>query len=183
MLTREDIQRQITVVAVIAMKESSLLLPVDRIVGGIEVQNDFFRRRFIGCDECIDHPAVNLVGIHRNFLVSFLRPHFGTGQLQPIQRALARQRLSPVAGLPPVASQRNRPYRWPRRASDRCVVGRDRSGLHIPDTGHTPVAQSIPSPCARSIAGPDDRRNIRQVPRPVRFVFRLPSTAGHPRRM
>src|SRR5712671_2889858 len=50
-LSAEDVQREIAIVSVIAMEESPFLLPVQRIVGSIQVQNDFFRLLPVGCEE------------------------------------------------------------------------------------------------------------------------------------
>ena len=43
MLAAEDVQRQITVMAVIAVEKAAFLFPVERIVGGIQVQYDLLR--------------------------------------------------------------------------------------------------------------------------------------------
>ena len=39
----EDVQRQITVAIVIAVEEAPLLMPVQRIIGGVQVQHDLLR--------------------------------------------------------------------------------------------------------------------------------------------
>jgi hypothetical protein len=44
MISAEDIQRQVTVVPVVAVKETRLLLPVQRRVGRIQVQHDLCGR-------------------------------------------------------------------------------------------------------------------------------------------
>ena len=105
MFSREDVQRQVAVVAVVAVKEPSFLVAMDRIVGGIQVQNDLRGLRFVGRDKRVDHPPVDLVAIHGDLLVPLLAIDLLCGQFQPVQRALACQRLSPVSGLPPVFSQ------------------------------------------------------------------------------
>src|SRR6201987_3203 len=50
-LSAKDVQRQIAVVSIVAMEESPFLLPVQRIVGSIQVQNDFLRLLPMGCQE------------------------------------------------------------------------------------------------------------------------------------
>ncbi len=40
MLAAEDVQRQVAVVAVVAVEEAALLLAVQRVVGGVEVEHD-----------------------------------------------------------------------------------------------------------------------------------------------
>jgi hypothetical protein len=43
MLSTKDVQRQITVFPIIAVKEPSFLLAVQGIVGRVDIQNDAFR--------------------------------------------------------------------------------------------------------------------------------------------
>ena len=45
MLPREDVQREITVVAVVTVKEPAFLLAMDRVVGRIQIQHDLLGRR------------------------------------------------------------------------------------------------------------------------------------------
>ena len=47
MLAAEDVQRQVAVLVVVAVKEAPLLMPVQRIIGGIQVQHDL-----IGASRC-----------------------------------------------------------------------------------------------------------------------------------
>ena len=47
MLPREDVQREITVVAVVTVKEPAFLLAMDRVVGRIQIQHDLLGRRFV----------------------------------------------------------------------------------------------------------------------------------------
>ena len=41
----EHIERQVAVVVVIAVEETSLLMPMQRVVGSVEVEDDLRRRR------------------------------------------------------------------------------------------------------------------------------------------
>lgn len=50
-LAAEHIQWQIAVAVVIAMKEAAFLLAVQRVVGGVEVQHEFFGRALEAGDE------------------------------------------------------------------------------------------------------------------------------------
>ena len=43
MLARKDVQRQVAIVAVVAVKETALLIAVQRVVGGVQVQHDALR--------------------------------------------------------------------------------------------------------------------------------------------
>jgi hypothetical protein len=42
-IATEDIQRQIAVVAVVAVKKATLLFPVQRIIGGVQIEHDLLR--------------------------------------------------------------------------------------------------------------------------------------------
>ena len=57
-------------------------------------------------DKYIDHPSVDLLFMHHDLLVPLLARGIRLGQFQPIQRALAGQRLAPIRNLVPVLSQR-----------------------------------------------------------------------------
>lgn len=48
MLATEDVERQVAVVTVVAVEEPSLLVTMDRIVGGIEIKNDLPRGVIVG---------------------------------------------------------------------------------------------------------------------------------------
>ena len=50
----EDVERQIAVAVVIAVEEAPLLMPVQRIVGGVEIEDDLLRRRAVRLEEEID---------------------------------------------------------------------------------------------------------------------------------
>jgi hypothetical protein len=44
----EDVKRQVAVAIVIAVEEAPLLVPVKRVVGGIEIEDDLPRRTRVG---------------------------------------------------------------------------------------------------------------------------------------
>ena len=50
----EHVKRQIAVAVVIAMEETLFLLPVQRVVGGVEVQGDLWWCRGMGVDKQVD---------------------------------------------------------------------------------------------------------------------------------
>src|SRR5215469_13533007 len=50
----EDVKRQVAVAIVIAVEEAPLLVPVQRVVGGIEIEDDLPRRTRVGLDKQID---------------------------------------------------------------------------------------------------------------------------------
>jgi hypothetical protein len=65
MLAAEDVQRQIAVTSVVAVEERALLVAVQRIIGGIEIQSDPPRQLVVGLEEQIHQlsiPAVRFLG-------------------------------------------------------------------------------------------------------------------------
>ena len=82
-------------------------------------------------------------------IVSLLRIHFCSGQ-----GTLARQRLSPVPGLPPVLQRIGFLH---RHRQHRVLV----MGLRSPQI-HTRVAPTTPLPCVRSTSGPDENVSVSQ---------------------
>ncbi len=93
MLAAEDVQRQIAVAAVVAVKEAPFLLTVQRIVGGIQIQPDFFRGPRVRFDKQIDQQPVDTLSVGHDPLVTTPRSRFRTAQLQSIERARTRQRI------------------------------------------------------------------------------------------
>src|SRR5271163_1070544 len=54
MRAAEDVQRQIAIAIIVTVKEPTLLMPVQRVVGGIEVEDDLLRRMLVRLHEQID---------------------------------------------------------------------------------------------------------------------------------
>lgn len=79
-LATEDIQRQVTIVAVIAMKEPALLISVNQIVGNIQIQNDLCWLLRIRLDEVIHHQPIDRVRIDDDLLVPLRCSRFGHRQ-------------------------------------------------------------------------------------------------------
>ena len=53
----EDVERQVAVAVVIAVEEAPFLVPMQRIVGGIEIEDDLPRRPDMGIEKQIDEQA------------------------------------------------------------------------------------------------------------------------------
>ena len=85
----KNIQRQVTVGFVIAVKEAPFLLAMQRIVGGIEIERDLAGRRAMRLDEQIDEQPVHRLRVVADLVVP-RRLRFR--QFQPVQRRLARHR-------------------------------------------------------------------------------------------
>ena len=69
MLADEDVQRQVAVVALVAVKEASLLMPVEAVVGGVEVQHDLPR---LPLDVEIHQHVIDRGGVEDDLLVAGL---------------------------------------------------------------------------------------------------------------
>jgi hypothetical protein len=77
------------------VEEPSLLLAVQRVVRRIQIQNDFPGRLRVSLQEQFDQQAIHPVFVQHDLLVTAVGPL--PRQLQPVQRALARQRLARIA--------------------------------------------------------------------------------------
>src|SRR3954462_3384605 len=106
MLAAKDVQRQITIVAVVAVKEASFLFAVEGIVGGIQVQNNFLRRLRVGFQKHLDQELVNRRRIHHDLGITLLLIGIGAGEFPAIQRALTLKWLATIALLLTVLSLR-----------------------------------------------------------------------------
>ena len=53
----EDVERQIAVAVVVAVEEAPFLVAMQRVVGGVEIEDDLLRRACVGLDKEVDkHP-------------------------------------------------------------------------------------------------------------------------------
>ena len=85
----EDVERQIAVAVVVAVEEAAFLMPVQRIVGGVEIEDDLRRRRGMRVEEEIDEQRLDRRRIVADLVIARrLRP----AQLQPVERRFAGQR-------------------------------------------------------------------------------------------
>ena len=85
----EHVERQIAVVVVIAVEETPFLMPVQRVVGGVEIEGDLRRRRRMGVEKQIDKQRFDRRRVIADLVVAGrLLP----AQFQPIERRFAGQR-------------------------------------------------------------------------------------------
>ena len=84
-LAAEHVQRQVAVVVIVGVELGTLLVAVQRHVGGVDVEHQFSRWRLVAGDELIDEHAMQCNG---------LRPR--RPRLQAAQRGRARQRIDPA---------------------------------------------------------------------------------------
>jgi hypothetical protein len=55
----EDVERQITEAVVVAVKKAAFLVPMHRIVGGVEVEDDLLRRSAVRIEKQIDEQCLD----------------------------------------------------------------------------------------------------------------------------
>ena len=90
----EDVQREVAVPLIVAVEESSELFPVQRVVGGVQIQHDLVRRALMGLKEDVHEEVQYRPAVHGDLLVAAV-PSSPTG--------VSSRRLSvllPARGLP-----------------------------------------------------------------------------------
>ncbi len=93
----EDIERQVAVAPVVAVKEPVLLLTVEGIVGGVEVEDDLIGRLRVGLGEQFHQQGLQGLGVVVDLVVAV--GAFAGGKFESVQSALARQGSRVFAGL------------------------------------------------------------------------------------
>ena len=106
MSTAEDVEGKVAVAAVVAVEEAALLRAVNRIVRGIEIKDQLLRSIPLPVEEDLDEKAVYGVAIEHDPAITILLGLTCQTPLQPVQRALARQRFSSVRLLAPISAER-----------------------------------------------------------------------------
>ena len=102
MIAAEHIERQVAIAVVVAVEEAALLMAVQRIVGGVEIEDDLPRRLKVRIEKEIDQKLLDGRGLMADLVVARgLRP----AQLQPVERALARHRRAVLAPRRELAGQ------------------------------------------------------------------------------
>ena len=92
----EDIERQVAVIVVIAVEEAPLLMPVQRIIGGVEIEDDLFRRHDMRVEKDIDQQPLDRRRIVAEFVIA---RGFRPAQLQSVERRFAgHRRAIPATG-------------------------------------------------------------------------------------
>ena len=81
---------------VVTVKEAPCLMTVYRVIRGIHIQDNLLRRRLMRLQKYIHQQRIHRHKIRHYLLVTVLTIRLTRRrQLQPIQRAIARQRLTP----------------------------------------------------------------------------------------
>ena len=89
MIAAEDVEREIAIAAIVAVKEAALLPTVDRVVGGVEVKDDRFGRQGVAVEEQVDEQPLDQARVVTNLVVA--RRRRGRGVLEPVEGRLAGQ--------------------------------------------------------------------------------------------
>ena len=85
-LPAEDVERQVAVAIIVAVEEAAFLVAVDRIVGGVQVQDDRLGRLAPTIQEKLYEKVLDGLGVVTDLAVAVLA---GRRMLKPVQRALA----------------------------------------------------------------------------------------------
>ena len=66
----EHVERQIAVAIVVAVKEAAFLVAVQRIVGGVQVEDDLLRRPAMGIKEQVDEQPLDRVAVVADLVIA-----------------------------------------------------------------------------------------------------------------
>jgi hypothetical protein len=94
MAAAEYVQGQIAVVVVIAVEEPAFLVAVQRIVGGIEIEDDLARRLAVRIEEQGDEQRLDGTRLVADLVIAAGNR---AGELEPVQRRLAGNRCAIAA--------------------------------------------------------------------------------------
>jgi hypothetical protein len=83
-----------------------ILVAVQGVVGGVEIEPDLRGWGAIGVEEAVDQQAVHARGVGDDLFVTRAGVGLGRGELQAVEGAGARQRLAPVAGQQAIGAAR-----------------------------------------------------------------------------
>src|SRR4051812_10847422 len=98
----EHVKRQVAVAIIVAMEKAAFLMPVDRVIGRVEVQDDLARGLGPeGIEEEVDKHGLDRGHVMPDLVIAPARGIYRR-MLQPVERALAsEQRGSSVILLEP----------------------------------------------------------------------------------
>ena len=84
------------------MEESSFLVAVQRVVGGIEIEHDAIGLTRLRLDVERGQQTVDRVRVENDLFVAAGRAGLGRGQLQAVESALAGAGFAAILGPPPL---------------------------------------------------------------------------------
>ena len=170
----EHVERQVAVVVVIAVEKAPLLVPEERVVGGVEIERDLRRRRAMGVEEEIDEQGFDRGCVMADLVVARrLRP----AQLQPVERRFAGQGGA-IGALGRGLAGQHRQHRVVAQlvVVDQVFVAQRDAEHPLPDQGRHRVLDQIRHPAVLEAAG----KPLDQPGRPVgRTQQHRPGLRGH----
>ena len=90
----EHVQRQVAVAVIVAIEEPAFLVAVQRVVGGVEIEDDLARRCLVRGEEEIDEQALDGGAVMADLMVA---RGSDRRMLEPVERALAGERGAVLA--------------------------------------------------------------------------------------
>ena len=162
MVAAEDVERQVAVAIVIAVEEAPLLTAVQRVVGGVEVEHQPFRRALVGVEKQVHEQRLDRRPVVTDAAIA-MRPRRRV--LQTVQRRLAGQRRAVPATRLQAAQNRTQ-----NRVVVQLVVV-DQVLVAQRDPEH-PLAHQhrhvVHNPIRRAAVRETPREPLHQTDRPVR---------------
>ena len=140
----EDIQRQITIIPVVAMKEPPLLPPIQRIVRGVQIQNDLRRRFRVGFQKHLHQQPVHRRLIHARSSCTVPSPPPSLSSAPNDSACSCPPALCPDPAPAPGSLPSDLPSPPAPPAADPAAARRDRSNPRIPAPTRTPAAPPTP---------------------------------------
>ena len=104
MAAAEDVERQVAVGVVVAVEEAALLVAMQGIVGGIQVEHDRLRRALMRLQEQRHEQRLDRLGVVPDLVIA--ADAAAQGLLEPVQRRLAGERRAVLAARLELADQR-----------------------------------------------------------------------------
>src|SRR5215207_1141261 len=94
------------------MEEAPFLVAMDRVVGGVEIENDLLGRALVRLQEQVDEQSFDRCAVVGDLVIA---RRLGPAQLKPVQRRLAGQRRAiraRAASLPASTAMAGSWRRW-----------------------------------------------------------------------
>ena len=96
MFSASYIERQVTVVFIIPMIKAPLLLAMNRVIGGVKVENNFLGSLRVGIQKSIDEQRFNFLRVVDYFFIPFRLVSVLCCQFNAVKRAGRSQRFALV---------------------------------------------------------------------------------------
>ena len=102
LLPGENVERQVAIVSVVAVKKTPLLVAVQPVVGGVEIEHDALGLARLRLDVERGQQTVHRARVENDLLVTALRAGVGRGPLEAVESALAGAGVAAVLAPPPL---------------------------------------------------------------------------------